>query len=515
MNSVDQEPNDFRRTGLLAAGGLALVVFATYADCLTQTFGFSDDFWLLWEWRQDPRAVTGVWNAAGRWMTAVWCHLAWYGADSLDDLWRPRFGGLLGIYGLALGLAWSLRRMGCSPTLSFTGAALAVLLPTFQVFAAWATCAGHVYGCLLSLASFWLIERGNRSSLTTRRALLTAAALLQLLAFTIYQPAAMFAVPLLAMWVISRTAEWTREHTLSVVRHLGVLGVCMAIYLALFRLQSQAPAAVDLSERAATSTNYLLKLGRFVLQPVAQSCVPFGFTKGWPNGLLLLIVFAVLGGLIPLGLWQRLVGSRRQRALQIGFVYLLIPLAYAPNLFVASDFFPYRTRPAIAVLILLLLLAAGGGWLRLLMQDQQLRRRLCILAAAATIVMATLLGRQHLQTYFIVPFRTEWNLLCREVERAVDAGPVRPLRVVFLRPPPEPSFAPQVIYDEFGRRNASIEWVNEGMVGLALRQALPPSLAIFKQAEFFSVPCTERTDAEMENDWLIDARFVASSATTQ
>lgn len=495
--------------------GLALVVTAAYADCLIQTFAFSDDFWLLWEWRQNPRTVTDVWNAAGRWMTAAWCHLAWYRAESLFDLWRPRLGGLIGIYLLALSLAWSLRRMGYSRTLSFTAAALTVLLPTFQVYAAWATCAGHVYGCLLSLASFWLNSWIRRGSLVARSSCLVAAAFLQLLAFTVYQPAAMFSVPLIAMWVLSRTAEWRREHTLAAAQQLGLLGACMAIYLVLFRMQSHAPSAVDLSERAATSANYFLKLGRFGLQPVAQSCVPFTFTKGWPNGLLAMIVVAVLGGLTPLGLWLRLTGNRRQRIGQIAGVYALIPLSYAPNLFVASDFFPYRTRPAIAVLILLLLLAAGGGWLRLLARDPQLRKRFGVGAVSLIMLLAIWLGRQHVQDYFIAPCHAEWNLLCRKVERAVDEGPARPQYVIFLRPPSEPPLAPRVIYDEFGRLNASIDWINEGMVGLALRQVRQEAIPAFRQAEFTSLPCTERSHAEPAGSWVIDACSVSRSLSAE
>jgi hypothetical protein len=512
---VHQQPDHPRRHQLLAAAGLLPVILATYAECLIQTFGFSDDFWLLWEWRQHPRTVTEVWNAAGRWMTAAWCQLAWYGAESLDDLWRPRLGGLIGIYVLAVALAWSLRRMGYSRTFSFTGAALAVLLPTFQVYAAWATCAGHVYGCLLSLASFWLIERGRHSSLAIGAAWHVVAATLQLLAFATYQPAAMFAVPLIAMWVLSRNSQWTWEDTRKLALHLGLLGVCMAAYLVIFRLRPQAPSGVDLSERAAASTHYLLKLGRFVLQPIAQSCIPFGFTKDWTNGLLALVALATLGGIIPLGLWQRLSGHGRQRLMQIGIAYALIPLSYAPNLFVASDFFPYRTRPAIAVMVLLLLLAAGGGWLRVLARSERIQQRLSLIVAAMAILFAAWLGRQHVQNYFIVPFRAEWSQLCREVGQAAKMGSATPRRVTFLRPPPEPPLAPQVIYDEFGRLNTSIDWVNEGMVGLALRQIRPESLVPFEQAKFLSLPCRERSMAESRDSWVIDACSATASAATQ
>src|SRR3954463_10439800 len=99
----------FQASYLLFFLFFAILVVGTYRECLSRTFGFSDDFWLLWKWRQDPSNVTKVWNAAGRWSTSLFCLLAWDSAQTIEDLWRPRFAALVGIYGLACCLFCSFR----------------------------------------------------------------------------------------------------------------------------------------------------------------------------------------------------------------------------------------------------------------------------------------------------------------------------------------------------------------------------------------------------------------------
>jgi hypothetical protein len=497
------------RGHVIAGLMLAVTVVGTYAVCLTNMVAHIDDYWLLWE----PGPSLEVWNAAGRWANGLLFRAAWYGVDSIGELWRPRLAALAGILAFVIGLYASLRRLNYSWLFSVAVAALAAMLPTFNVYAVWATCAGHVYACLAAMFAFWLSEASSRRGEIWQSAFVGhAAAGVLYIAFSIYQPAAMFYATLLLVALAAKEGwTWSQQQWLRLSIHSTVLAAAMAASFITFKLMAREVQAIDIPGRGEITTDYVTKLGRFVLQPVGQSCLPYFFVNHWTKwGNVLPTIFpvevAILGILVPLGLWFRLDGSPTQRALRILALYALVPVTYLPNLIVASDHFPLRTRPAISVAVLFLMLLAVSGYLRRWFAEEPRRQRIAGVGLALTFGVAFAMTRFHLHDYYFVPSRIERDVVGAEVKQAVDTGPAQPERVVFVMPDSEKPVAPRFIYDEFGYLSASCHWATEGMTAMAVQDVAPDKMTAFRRAKFVNVPREEPPPRRERGDWVIDAR---------
>jgi hypothetical protein len=512
--TIDPDPSvTSRRSELrghvIAGLLLAVTVVGTYAVCLTNMVAHIDDYWLLWE----PGPSLEVWNAAGRWANGLFFRTVWYEVDSVGELWRPRLAALVGILLFVMGLYASLRRLQYSWLFSVALAALAALLPTFNVYVVWATCAGHVYACVAAMLAFWLAEASSRREEIWQSAFLGhAAAGVLYIAFSIYQPAAIFYATLLLVALAAKEGwTWSQQQWLRLSIHGMVLAAAMAASFITFKLMAREVQAIDIPGRGEITTDYVTKLGRFVLQPVGQSCLPYFFVNHWTKwGNVLPKIFpvevAILGILVPLGLWFRLDGSPTQRALRILALYALVPVTYIPNLIVASDYFPLRTRPAISVAILFLLLLAISGYLRRLVANEQRRQRIAGVGLALAFGVAFAMARYHLHDYFFVPSRIEWDVVRADVKHAVKTGPAQPERVVFVMPDSDKPVAPRFIYSEFGYLSASCSWATEGMTAMAVQDVAPDKMTAFRRAKFVNIPREEPPPSHDPGNWVINAR---------
>jgi hypothetical protein len=499
---------DPQRDGQCLLAVLALVV-AAYCVCATGVVAHGDDYWLLWNWRQEPARVTDVWQKAGRWASGLIFRAAWGEAHQVADLARPRLAAIAGIALLAAGLFASLRRLSYSRDFSLGLTALAALLPVFSVYASWATCCGHVYACLAAMAAFWVAEAlGAEASALMRAVLALPAAAVLYVGFSIYQPAAMFYVVLLMLLLAS--SRWPArggEQALRVGLHGAILLVAMAASYATYRAMTGELADVDISRRAEVTTDLYHKLGRFVLQPVGQSCLPFFFVNHWPKWLMGPLVISVMGLVVPAGVYRRLQGTPRSRWLRMLGLLALLPVAYLPNLIVANDFFPHRTRPAIAVTVLFLMALASSGLLRFWIGDEARRRQVARGGLAILVAIGLVMTWLHLATYFIMPSQVEWGILRAEVHRAALAEP-QPRRVVFLMPDSRLPLGPRFIYDEFGYLASSSRWNCRGAIGLAVLDAAPGSLAAYERAEVVLVPVGKEPPTAAEDTWLLNGRVL-------
>ncbi|MBI2823291.1 MAG: glucosyltransferase domain-containing protein [Planctomycetia bacterium] len=496
------------RGHVIAALLLAATVFGAYSVCLTGMVAHRDDYWLLWE----PVPVLEIWNAAGRWASGLIFQATWYGAESVGDLWRPRLASLVGIYLLVVGIYASLRRLKYSWLLAVAVASLTALLPTFNVYAVWATCAAFAYSCLTAMTAFWLAVASSRRDKVWQSAVLgLAAAGVLFVAFSIYQPAAMFYVTMLVMAVAAQGGG-SRRQILRWEIHAAVLVAALGASFLTFKLMVHEVRNIDIASRAELATNLVKKAGRFVLQPVGQSCIPYFFVDHWEKWQMLPVELCILGIFVPIGLWLRLEGSRSSRALRIAALMALIPVSYVPNLVIASDHFPLRTRAAIGVTILFLLILATSGYLRRLMTDGQGRQRVAGVGLACAVGIAFVLTRYHLHNYFFVPSRIEWDAICADVEQAARNGPPEPRRVVFVMPDADKPVARRFVYDEFGASSAGCYWVTKGMTGLAVREVAPDRLPAFRNAEFINVPREQSPPPLQPGDWVINARRLSADS---
>lgn len=493
---------------------LAALVAGTYAICVTSVQAHSDDYWLLWLWRQEPAEVARLHVIQGRPVTAWLWHVGWSGVESTGDLWQPRLLSAIGVGLLSLAIYVSLRRLGYTPDFALTVAAIAALLPTFAVYASWAVCWLYPYACLTALAAFWITEAAGSRPLWLRGALALPAAAVLAAAFCIYQPAAMFYVVPLMFLVASE--RWTslpaRELRLLAI-HLLVLVAAIGAAALVHQGLAENLQGLAAAERATFTRDPVWKIGRFILQPLGQSSVLFFFLNQWPKPAMAAIIVPIFGLWIPVGLFLRFRGARAARIIRVAVLLALVPLSYLPNLLIASDDFAYRTRPAIAVAVLFLLVTATGGLLRHFVVDPQRWAHLVRGGIVAVVAAGFLLFQHHVAEFYLVPTHLEWTVIRSEVLREVEREPV-PRQVVFVMAQHQQPVATRFIYYEMGYASSSLPWACEGMVGLALVELAPEQMPAFARAEFVRVPEGEPPPPPREPGvWIIDARLVNQVGT--
>lgn len=502
-----------------AAIGLLALTWLAYGACVTGMVGFCDDYWLLWQWRDDPAGVIDVWNSAGRFANGVLFRLAWSEARAIGDLWQPRLVGLAGLGLMAIGLYATLRRLEFSAGFSFVLAALMTLLPTFGYYAAYATSCGHAFGCVAALGAFALADL-REPQVSGRTALRFVAALVcETVALGFYQPAGMFyVVPCLLAAASPSMSDWSRAATLRTATHALVLLGALAASFVIFKASAVPVHGVDMADRGAMTRDLTRKAGRFVVQPLAQSCVPFQFLNDWSNAQRAVVVLVALGAFAPAGLLAGLSGGCVERAVRTAGILALLPVAYLPNLLVSSDFFPYRTRPALAATVLAVLTLAVTGLLRRLVRDEIWRRRVGAVLAGAALLWGMSAAREHVGDGMIGPSRREWSAVRDEVLREARRVP-EPRAIVFWMPDATFHGPDWGGYDEFGYLSASQRWTCRGMTGLAVQDAAPGSLAACTTATFHEIasgeayPPATLDEDDMSSCWVIDVRQLAAPAT--
>ena len=494
---------------------LAAVVVGTYSLCITSMAAYRDDYWYLWEWRRDPAAVLDTWTKQGRFANGMIFGAAWRNAEVIADLWQPRLIAVLGIALLAGSIYEVLRRLDYSRHFAVAAGGLSALLPVFGVYAAWATCSGHVFGALAGLGAFWLADGIRIGAVRVIRAVIAAGLLT--VGLCIYQPAGMFFVT--GVMFLLASPNWQKYSDAARIRliiHGLVLAAGLAGAAAVFKFSAGSVGGIDVGQRAAFTTDVVTKLGRFIAQPVGQSCAPFWLVNLWPNVALAALAIVMLGFAAPLGIFQRLAGSMSSRLLRTAGLLALVPVTYLPNLLVASDFFPFRTRPAVSVAVLFLLLLALSGLARWLIPTDSKRTIAVRWGLAAALALAVFQSRRHTTELFIAPSQVEWAALKTEVVRQIQSQPHDPRQVIFIMPNPARPIARRCIYDEFGCLGAALgaslpsdqRGVCQGFIGLAVAEVAADRLPGFERAQFTCLRHDEPLAEVVAPAWVIDCRVM-------
>ena len=504
-----KEPASSLRSDIVTVVLLAAFVAVVYAPAVRQMVAHTDDYWLLWEWREDPAELREIFNKYGRPINGWIFSLAFSGVDTVDDLWQPRLASAIGVGLLTCGIFASLRRLGYPLLFSVGVAAAAALLPTFCVYVTWSVCCAYVYGCLLALVAFWVAHGARRARWPWRSVALIGSAAVLTGALCTYQPAGLFFVVPVMFWIASPAWTSDRNRWIDLALHAAVLVTALAAAFLAFRMMTgELEGMHDVSKRAMFVTDPVRKAGRFVLQPVAQSCAGYFFINHWGKAPLLALVTAALGVLFPIGASHAMTGDNRERMLRIFLLWALVPVCYLPNLLVADDTFPYRTRPAISVAVLFLMALGAAGTLRWLLPDDTARKKVAIGGLTAFLALAATVMHGHLMSGFIVPSQIEWAVVRAEVARQIDEKTDPPAEIVFVMADSNQPAARRFIYDEFGYVSTSLPWVCEGMTGSAILAVAPEKLAEFEQATLVKIPRDEQPPPDRPEIWLIDARRV-------
>lgn len=438
---------------------LGLVVLLCYSPVLLARFGVSDDYVLLEEGMRGSTGILQYVVACGRPVYAVLIFAGFYGLGGIEDLVFVRLAGVLGIGILAWRLSAALVMAGWNRVQAAFLALIIVAMPSFQVFAAWATAAACAWSCIAAEGAWRLASRGSLETRPRRRFGFAIMAVLLLLAgISVHQSAAMF------FWVFVAIAVFRRGVTLSQAARqfagYGVVGCCaLVLGFAVLKVGSALVVLSTGAGRATMTLDFAQKIQWFLSEPMVNA---LGFAELFPRRrYCLAAAFLIVGGLL------RSFGGPISHRLQLGaLAAALVPLSYAPNLAAAESAATYRTLAALTGLWIVYAFLALHGWLRT--ERSSRADRIVTVALGLGAAWCLALAAWHVHFYYARPQTLELARLrqqLRQSDLAHASG-------VFLILPRAPDYYSKR-YDEFGVPSTFLEWVPKPMVSLVLDEISP------------------------------------------
>lgn len=445
---------------------LALLgIFVTcYISVLRASYGFSDDYAILMGLaRGTPSYHVAI--AGGRPTYALLLRIFFAPLEGIGDLQYVRLFGVFFTAVLMFCVYRFLVHRGWEALSSFFFVVILGALPSFQVYASWATVSFYPCAMLASAGGLLCVERACAESQNGRPWWWAVAAVgFVTLALTIHQSSAMFFWFFAAVILLSPQVTGT-----NLFRRLwwygGVMAVSLLLGFIIFRigiwLYGIGPVG---PQRASIVTNLPEKISWFLREPLINAF----------NGIFL---FPTPQLAIAIGLWAAggltllLQGTGKEKITKSICLLALLPLSYLPNLLVAENWASYRTLGVLAPLVMLYVFAALSGY------EQFLRRfvtvRLCPMILGVVALYSTVLAARQVSTYFAIPQHQELEFMRARLAR-VDWSQVRSLyfsggnELSALRGAQLPAR-----YDEFGSCSLIPHWSVLAMPYLLLHALAP------------------------------------------
>jgi hypothetical protein len=412
---------------------LVVLVVAAYSPVVLATYGFSDDYRIVYGLQRDHADVTHVLLGNGR---PGMLALHWLASFAVDDVAGMRWLRLITILGLAfvaVRVATLARDAGRSQAVSLSLALAVVTLPPSQVTASWSLMWVVPLAALVAIQAACLADRGG----------LIAPALLLIAAILIYQPAAM------CYWLPLVIAADRRRRRTDVYHHAAVLGLAAAAGALAWmsgRGFSQASGRSHLTSHALAQADWFLT---YVL-PRALSPAPISTP---PSVTLALLVF-LIGGLVI---------AEGRSPIRLALLLAAIPASYATSLVVQADLPSARSMFALGPVLVVLYVRACDGWRTIL--PSAVARYAPSLAVLCALILAAAACRS-VQIYFAAPQGREWQL----VSDAVAGADLHTKESIGVTQSDWNHFlAPARSLDEFGMLSSTFGWVPVPMVELARR----------------------------------------------
>lgn len=501
------------RIGALFVVALLLAAALLYAflPTLTQTYGYNDDYPLLW---RKVHRVFPAWTNEFAQQGRPLGGLIWIGAfsfpRSLEQLAGVRALALLGTWLLACLQCWHLWRLLRYPVGLAVGLSLATLLsPAFGVLIGWAELWSYPFASVLAYAAgMWTWKWAAEDTAPPRRRRWGSHALVGLtliLGHATYQPSATyFMLAVVAGAFAPRDDEEGQSPATwrAVWRSAAVFAVWTVVYFAAYKglLAMLGSPKTGATVRAELVSDPGGKL-RYLCGPVLWCSLTSWLRLqafAWQVVAAVLVVGGVLGAVL-LNPMPAVSGSTPRRSLRPDWVSaaaLLAALAIAvsPLAVVKENNVSFRTLPTVfAVLIFAALL----GWRAALgqMLSAPLARVAQGAALLAPVLFLLLATRHHLHHGITKPNRVELAELRRVLHDRFDRAASPPARVVYVFPSPyiwgSRALRP---FAEFGARSSPQPWVTPAMFRLILEERFGGGDET-SRTEIFAPPvATDRAD---------------------
>ncbi len=439
-----------------------------YTSVLLTPYGFTDDYAILSERLQGQTWVMKQTMAAGRPMYAVLLSATFSSIHAIGDLRYIRCAGVVGIAVLAWRIYRTLKLAGWRQEQAFLLSLIIVMMPAFQVYAAWATTAFYLGAALVASVAFTLAERACTASRAPEQWRLAAgASFLILVALTIHQSAAMF------FWVFAAIVMFKPHTTPSdVVRRLVgyccIVGVGLILGFGVYKLGMAFYGAPVPDIRAHLTLHVGEKALWFVQSPLMDA---LNFTKLSPTPWLALPAAIVIGA----GFVHYLRGTAKERLAQVLMAGVLLPLAYLPNLVIAENWSSYRTQAALTSVVVVYASYALWGYIQRFPRWATTAVLTAVLSLAA--LATSLCASYNARVYFAEPQLQELQVIRRQLAQQ----PLSDISNVYLiGSTGQDTLAPLVRYDEFGLPSSVALW--------SLKSSVYCVLAEMHLEAFYSFP---------------------------
>jgi hypothetical protein len=468
----------------LVFGLLAAVLLLSYSPVWRTDYASADDFSVLAHRLLGMMAAQQILSiAGGRPTDALLTSFALAFVNRIEDLRCLRLVSVIGITLLAWSLCQTLRKAGWDIWASVSLALIICTMPAFQQYAAWVVLAFAPFAALCAGGAVSFAEQSFAESRRLRKWTLAAgASLLELIALTIYQPAAMF------FWVFAALVLFKPGRTLPdffrrVLWHGSVMGVGLVLGFATYKLGLAFYGHKLAPLRSALVTDVVEKIYWFIHEPLLTALnlanlVP----RGWLAGCVALFITGGLAGYFQ--------GTAKERLGQSLVAFFFLPLSYLPNLVVAESWASYRTQVALTSLLVVYVCFALWSY-----------GQMCCRLAAPIVLRITLgfaalsacLGAAYnVHAYFTAPLAVELTFL-REYLTQQNLATVRHIYVIGSRP--EDSLAPAVRYDDFGLPFSSRPWGAWSAIYVVLREINPEHANFSFETVLPDDPIQPRSDA--------------------
>ena len=445
------------------------ILIVVYWSALTETYGFSDDYYDIVPgtqgWVFEKRVMEG------RPIYAAVMALLTSGGMSIEELVWIRWIGVVGIGLLGFCIFRALALTGCDRFLSFCMAITICVCIPIQITAVWATASLYGFGASLSGMAFALAQQARFGRSFGEKTLLSAAAIFSLFAaLAVFQPAAMF------FWVFAATEAFKPEASWrKMYRHSAWYGFIfmsgLALGFATYKIGGQLhPDYVGL-ERGTIGLNLEAKTSYLWDMLPAASCFsfvsPFLFFAGATDSgnYDWLRYDRYIGGTLFLvyccGLMAWFRGRASERVIKCGLVLLYFLLCFTPNLVLRDGPYAFRVLMAPAAFCVLMAYFSLAGCLRHIPCGRRCMTGALFGAAIATVFVA----EYHVRAVFVAPQLKELSVMRFPFEQA-DLSDIDVVSVIAEQQ--KNPFTPFPKW-EFGTLSSSPDWNRSAMAALVLQ----------------------------------------------
>lgn len=333
-------------------GAMTLVValvFLTYACTLTSSYGMRDDYYFLQNGIDGNKGTIELLVGAGRPLNGWLLHLGFSAAGSIGNMAALRGITLVGIALLGCGLYAYSRAHRLTVAASLAMAAATVLLPSFQVYAAWTQHFTTPFAGILGVIAAYLVSPARAGNERVAVGTIVSAILCLAAAVLVYQPTAMFFFTGLLISVFA-SSQLRRDWALARFASSGVVfGTAMVIgFVALKVGQRLYPSG---GARYGLLNDPLGKAKWFFEQPLCNVLSLYVVPGSKPVAIACAVVLSC--GLIFYFIRQK----SRTGTYAVFLAILCLLGSYLPNLATGENWASYRSTGALAASIAVLLAA--------------------------------------------------------------------------------------------------------------------------------------------------------------